>query len=51
MKKLKKAKGIWNTGDEGHAAVLNMTILIDFIEKMTFVQRFKGEEGISQADI
>lgn len=41
------AKGVWNPGDEGHAAILSRIIRINFIEKVTFVKRFKGEEGVS----
>lgn len=48
---MNKAKGIWNMGDEGHAAGLSRIIRINFIEKVTFVQRFKGGEGVRQADI
>lgn len=37
--------------DEGQAPVLSTVIRVDFIEKVTSVHRFKGEEGVCQAEI
>lgn len=46
-KKMSKPKGILNIRDEEYAVVLNRIIRTDFSEKVTSVQRFKGEEGVS----
>ena len=48
---MSKTKGVWSTGDEENATGLNQIIRIDFITKVTSVNRLKGEERVSQADI
>ena len=49
--KMSKANSVWTTGDEENATVLYRIIRTDFIETVTSGNIFKGEEGVSQADM
>lgn len=51
LEKMSKANSVWTTGDEENATVLYRIIRRDFIKKATSGNVFKGEEGVSQADI
>ena len=48
---MSKANSVWTTGDEENATVLYRIIRTDFIEKVTSGNIFKGEEGVSEADM